>query len=95
MYLEYFYLSTDQKFTSDEEICVRMKLFLNNTKFPVSYQSIPQDIVETHELEAITIEYRRECQYSDSIDSVACVFMIGFGCYFAIFDFFFHHGELL
>lgn len=34
-------------------------------------QSIPQDIVETHELEAITIDYRHECQYSDTIDSLA------------------------
>ncbi|KAJ4785831.1 Acyl-[acyl-carrier-protein] hydrolase [Rhynchospora pubera] len=33
--------------------------------------SIPQDIVETHELEAITIEFRQECHYDDSVDSLA------------------------
>ncbi|KAJ1695138.1 hypothetical protein LUZ63_011836 [Rhynchospora breviuscula] len=33
--------------------------------------SIPQDIVETHELEAITIEFRQECHYGDSVDSLA------------------------
>ena len=34
-------------------------------------QSIPQDIIQTHELEAITIHYRCECKYSDTIDSLA------------------------
>lgn len=36
-------------------------------------QSIPQDIVKTHELQAITIEFRQECKYSDSVDSLASI----------------------
>ncbi|KAJ3688573.1 hypothetical protein LUZ61_017737 [Rhynchospora tenuis] len=37
----------------------------------LALSSIPQDIVETHELEAITIEFRQECHYGDSVDSLA------------------------
>ncbi|KAF3342100.1 oleoyl-acyl carrier protein thioesterase 1 [Carex littledalei] len=43
----------------------------NVTYYSWLLQSIPQDIVETHELEAITIHYRRECKFSDTIDSLA------------------------
>lgn len=31
---------------------------------------MPQDIIDTHELETITLEYRRECQHDDSVDSL-------------------------
>jgi fatty acyl-ACP thioesterase A len=31
---------------------------------------MPQDIINTHELETITLEYRRECQHDDSVDSL-------------------------
>ncbi|KAJ3688570.1 hypothetical protein LUZ61_017734 [Rhynchospora tenuis] len=33
-------------------------------------ESMPQDIIDTHELETITLEYRRECQHDDSVDSL-------------------------
>ncbi|KAF3327709.1 oleoyl-acyl carrier protein thioesterase 1 [Carex littledalei] len=33
-------------------------------------ESMPQDIIGTHELETITLEYRRECQHDDSVDSL-------------------------
>ncbi|KAF3327708.1 oleoyl-acyl carrier protein thioesterase 1 [Carex littledalei] len=49
-----------------------MNKHVNNvTYYSWVLQSIPQDIVDTHELEAITIDYRRECQYSNTIDSLA------------------------
>ncbi|KAJ4780581.1 Acyl-[acyl-carrier-protein] hydrolase [Rhynchospora pubera] len=53
----------------------RADLDMNNHVNNVTYyswllQGIPQDIVDTHEVEAITIEYRQECQYGDSIDSL-------------------------
>ncbi|KMZ58421.1 Acyl-ACP Thioesterase (Chloroplastic) [Zostera marina] len=34
-------------------------------------ESIPQGIIDTHELETITLDYRRECQYNDQVDSLA------------------------
>ncbi|KAJ3678971.1 hypothetical protein LUZ61_021135 [Rhynchospora tenuis] len=54
----------------------RADLDMNNHVNNVTYyswllQGIPQDIVDTHEIEAITIEYRQECQFGDSIDSLA------------------------
>ncbi|KAJ4780572.1 Acyl-[acyl-carrier-protein] hydrolase [Rhynchospora pubera] len=54
----------------------RADLDMNNHVNNVTYyswllQGIPQDIVDTHEVEAITIEYRQECQFGDSIDSFA------------------------
>ncbi|KAJ3688572.1 hypothetical protein LUZ61_017736 [Rhynchospora tenuis] len=49
-----------------------MNKHVNNvTYYSWLLQSIPQDIVETHELEAITIEFRQECHYGDSVDSLA------------------------
>jgi fatty acyl-ACP thioesterase A len=33
-------------------------------------ESMPQDIIDTHELETITLDYRRECQHDDSVDSL-------------------------
>ncbi|KAK4720185.1 hypothetical protein R3W88_018523 [Solanum pinnatisectum] len=36
-------------------------------------ESIPQEIIDTHELETITIDYRRECQQDDVVDSLTSV----------------------
>lgn len=33
-------------------------------------QSMPQDIIDTHELQTITLDYRRECQQDDIVDSL-------------------------
>ncbi|XP_070034077.1 oleoyl-acyl carrier protein thioesterase, chloroplastic-like [Nicotiana tabacum] len=33
-------------------------------------ESMPQEIIDTHELETITIDYRRECQHDDVVDSL-------------------------
>ena len=32
---------------------------------------MPQDILETHQLHTITLDYRRECNHSDVVDSLA------------------------
>ncbi|KAG5567270.1 hypothetical protein RHGRI_002733 [Rhododendron griersonianum] len=37
-------------------------------EFPC-YLSMPQEIIDTHELETITLDYRRECQQDDVVDS--------------------------
>lgn len=34
------------------------------------WQSIPQEIIDTHELQKITLDYRRECQHDDIVDSL-------------------------
>lgn len=31
---------------------------------------MPQDIIDTHELQTITLDYRRECQQDDIVDSL-------------------------
>lgn len=33
-------------------------------------ESVPQEIVDTHELQTITLDYRRECQHNDVVDSL-------------------------
>lgn len=33
-------------------------------------QSIPQEVIDTHELQSITLDYRRECQHDDIVDSL-------------------------
>ncbi|CAK7349385.1 unnamed protein product [Dovyalis caffra] len=33
-------------------------------------ESIPQEIINTHELQTITLDYRRECQHDDVVDSL-------------------------
>ncbi|XP_044501886.1 oleoyl-acyl carrier protein thioesterase 1, chloroplastic-like [Mangifera indica] len=33
-------------------------------------ESMPQDIIDTHELQTITLDYRRECQHNDIVDSL-------------------------
>ncbi|CAH1417901.1 unnamed protein product [Lactuca virosa] len=32
--------------------------------------SIPQEVIDTHELQTITLDYRRECQHDDIVDSL-------------------------
>uniref|UniRef100_A0A0E0E8P4 Acyl-[acyl-carrier-protein] hydrolase n=3 Tax=Oryza TaxID=4527 RepID=A0A0E0E8P4_9ORYZ len=36
-------------------------------------ESIPQDIIDTHELQTITLDYRRECQHDDIVDSLTYI----------------------
>ena len=36
----------------------------------VLQQSMPQDIIDSHELQTITLDYRRECQQDDVVDSL-------------------------
>lgn len=31
---------------------------------------MPQEIIDTHELQTITLDYRRECQHDDMVDSL-------------------------
>ncbi|GAB4830251.1 hypothetical protein Ancab_019891 [Ancistrocladus abbreviatus] len=33
-------------------------------------ESIPQEVINTHELQSITLDYRRECQHDDVVDSL-------------------------
>ncbi|XP_009790386.1 oleoyl-acyl carrier protein thioesterase, chloroplastic [Nicotiana tabacum] len=33
-------------------------------------ESMPQDIIDTHELQTITLDYRRECQHDDVVNSL-------------------------
>ncbi|KAF8388446.1 hypothetical protein HHK36_027118 [Tetracentron sinense] len=33
-------------------------------------ESMPQEIIDTHELQKITLDYRRECQHNDLVDSL-------------------------
>ncbi|KAG6477321.1 oleoyl-acyl carrier protein thioesterase 1, chloroplastic-like [Zingiber officinale] len=34
-------------------------------------ESIPQEIIDTHELQTITLDYRRECQHDNIVDSLS------------------------
>ncbi|CAL0304538.1 unnamed protein product [Lupinus luteus] len=36
-------------------------------------ESIPQEIIDSHELQSITLDYRRECQQNDIVDSLTSV----------------------
>lgn len=45
----------------------RYFIFCYSTYF---LQSIPPEIIDTHELQAITLDYRRECQQDDIVDSL-------------------------
>lgn len=36
----------------------------------IFWQSTPQELTETHELRSITLDYRRECQHDDIVDSL-------------------------
>lgn len=37
---------------------------------------MPQEIIDSHELRSITLDYRRECQQSDIVDSLTSVELI-------------------
>lgn len=39
-------------------------------------QSMPQEIIDSHELQSITLDYRRECGQHDVVDSLTGVEMI-------------------
>jgi fatty acyl-ACP thioesterase A len=36
-------------------------------------ESVPQEIIDSHELQSITLDYRRECQQNDIVDSLTSV----------------------
>ncbi|KAM3731573.1 hypothetical protein ACB098_12G173900 [Castanea mollissima] len=36
-------------------------------------ESLPQEIIDSHELQTITLDYRRECQHDDIVDSLTSV----------------------
>ncbi|CAN0897934.1 Oleoyl-acyl carrier protein thioesterase, chloroplastic (Fragment) [Linum grandiflorum] len=36
-------------------------------------ESMPQKVIDTHELQSITLDYRRECQHDDVVDSLTSV----------------------
>ncbi|XP_062157498.1 oleoyl-acyl carrier protein thioesterase 1, chloroplastic [Alnus glutinosa] len=40
-------------------------------------ESIPQEIIDSHELQTITLDYRRECQHNDVVDSLTSVEPVG------------------
>ncbi|KAJ8467399.1 hypothetical protein OPV22_029951 [Ensete ventricosum] len=37
------------------------------------HESMPREIIDTHELQTITIDYKRECQYEDAVDSLTSI----------------------
>lgn len=45
---------------------------MSNTFFFLP-QSLPQEIIDSHELQTITLDYRRECQHDDIVDSLTSV----------------------
>ncbi|PKI76758.1 hypothetical protein CRG98_002744 [Punica granatum] len=48
-----------------------MNLHVNNvTYIGWVLESIPQEIIDSYELETITLDYRRECQHDDIVDSL-------------------------
>nr|WHO55255.1 FATA1 [Atractylodes lancea] len=48
-----------------------MNKHVNNvTYIGWALESIPPEIIDTHELQAITLDYRRECQQDDIVDSL-------------------------
>lgn len=38
---------------------------------------MPQEIIDTHELQTLTLDYRRECQRHDVVDSLTSLELIG------------------
>ncbi|XP_043723017.1 oleoyl-acyl carrier protein thioesterase 1, chloroplastic-like [Telopea speciosissima] len=39
-------------------------------------ESMPQEIIDTHELQKVTLDYRRECQHDDVVDSLTSMELI-------------------
>jgi len=54
-------------------VFVDLGWFLIVLCLPFKLQSIPQDIIDTHELQTITLDYRRECQHDDIVDSLTYI----------------------
>uniref|UniRef100_A0A8R7UKU6 Acyl-ACP thioesterase-like C-terminal domain-containing protein n=1 Tax=Triticum urartu TaxID=4572 RepID=A0A8R7UKU6_TRIUA len=66
------------QFTFSLESCINVSFLIRHSfwhLFPVSSQpqSIPQDIIDTHELQTITLDYRRECQHDDIVDPLTYI----------------------
>ncbi|KAM3683778.1 hypothetical protein ACJW31_12G174400 [Castanea mollissima] len=56
----------------------RVDLDMNHHVNNVTYigwvlESLPQEIIDSHELQTITLDYRRECQHDDIVDSLTSV----------------------
>nr|GEZ31758.1 acyl-ACP thioesterase [Tanacetum cinerariifolium] len=48
-----------------------MNKHVNNvTHIGWALESIPQEVVDTHELQSITLDFKRECQHDDVVDSL-------------------------
>ncbi|RRT62557.1 hypothetical protein BHE74_00036801 [Ensete ventricosum] len=50
-----------------------LKFFSLANAICILLQSMPQEIIDTHELQTITIDYKRECQYEDAVDSLTSI----------------------
>lgn len=48
-------------------------IFLERYSLLFLRQSIPQEVIDSHELQTITLDYRRECQQDDVVDSLTNV----------------------
>ncbi|RZR77661.1 hypothetical protein BHM03_00002783 [Ensete ventricosum] len=57
---------------SDTSITCK-KFFSLANAICILLQSMPQEIIDTHELQTITIDYKRECQYEDAVDSLTSI----------------------
>ncbi|KAH7838288.1 hypothetical protein Vadar_024570 [Vaccinium darrowii] len=60
----------------------RVDLDMNQHVNNVTYigwllESMPQEIIDTHELQTITLDYRQECQHNDVVDSLTSPELIG------------------
>ncbi|KAI8523263.1 hypothetical protein RHMOL_Rhmol13G0059300 [Rhododendron molle] len=60
----------------------RVDLDMNQHVNNVTYigwvlESVPQEIMDTHELQTITLDYRQECQHDDLVDSLTSPEIVG------------------
>ncbi|KAF7119668.1 hypothetical protein RHSIM_Rhsim13G0047400 [Rhododendron simsii] len=60
----------------------RVDLDMNQHVNNVTYigwvlESMPQEIMDTHELQTITLDYRQECQHNDVVDSLTSPELVG------------------
>lgn len=39
-------------------------------RLEIIWQGVPQELIDTHRLRSITLDYRRECQHDDIVDSL-------------------------
>ncbi|GJW62184.1 acyl-ACP thioesterase [Tanacetum coccineum] len=50
---------------------IDMNKHVNNvTHIGWALESVPQEVVDTHELQSITLDFKRECQHDDIVDSL-------------------------